>query len=124
MQQGHGAPADRLHTDALLFLGLAVGSVVLNAIGPKILGRATDASRVARVMTEAFAAEGVTAAMLAPYANRPETAGTPNITDDALRLKPVADRLSQLLGRPVRMIDGVFPGASLSSLPERPSLSE
>ena len=29
--------------------------------------------------------EAHTAAMLAPYANRPETAGTPNITDEALR---------------------------------------
>jgi phosphoglycerate kinase len=70
-------------------------------------GRITDDSRIrASLPTLVYLLEHGASVVLASHLGRPK-----GKVNDALRLKPVADRLSQLLGRPVRMTgDALGPG--------------
>jgi len=74
-------------------------------------GRITDDSRVrASVPTIVYLLERGATVILASHLGRPK-----GKVNDALRLKPVADRLSQLLGRPVRMTgDALGPGVQVA----------
>jgi phosphoglycerate kinase len=70
-------------------------------------GRITDDTRIrASLPTLVYLLEHGAAVILASHLGRPK-----GKVNDALRLKPVADRLGQLLGRPVRMTgDALGPG--------------
>jgi phosphoglycerate kinase len=70
-------------------------------------GRITDDTRIrASLPTLVYLLEQGASVILASHLGRPK-----GKVNDALRLKPVADRLSQLLGRPVRMTgDALGPG--------------
>jgi phosphoglycerate kinase len=70
-------------------------------------GRITDDTRIrASLPTLVYLLENGASVVLASHLGRPK-----GKVNDALRLKPVADRLSQLLGRPVRMTgDALGPG--------------
>ena len=74
-------------------------------------GRITDDTRIrASLPTIAYLLERGAVVVLASHLGRPR-----GKVNDALRLKPVADRLSQLLGRPVRMTgDALGPGVQLA----------
>src|SRR5665811_18471 len=62
-------------------------------------GRITDDTRIrASLPTLVYLLENGASVILASHLGRPK-----GKVNDALRLKPVADRLAQLLGRPVRM---------------------
>jgi phosphoglycerate kinase len=70
-------------------------------------GRITDDTRIrASLPTLVYLLEQGASVVLASHLGRPK-----GKVNDALRLKPVADRLGQLLGRPVRMTgDALGPG--------------
>jgi phosphoglycerate kinase len=70
-------------------------------------GKITDDTRIrASLPTLVYLLEQGASVILASHLGRPK-----GKVNDALRLKPVADRLSQLLGRPVRMTgDALGPG--------------
>ncbi len=70
-------------------------------------GKITDDTRIrASLPTLIYLLENGASVILASHLGRPK-----GKVNDALRLKPVADRLSQLLGRPVRMTgDALGPG--------------
>jgi phosphoglycerate kinase len=70
-------------------------------------GKITDDTRIrASLPTIVYLLERGASVVLASHLGRPK-----GKVNDALRLKPVADRLSQLLGRPVRMTgDALGPG--------------
>ena len=70
-------------------------------------GRITDDTRIrASLPTIVYLLERGASVVLASHLGRPK-----GKVNDALRLKPVADRLSELLGRPVRMTgDALGPG--------------
>jgi phosphoglycerate kinase len=70
-------------------------------------GRITDDTRIrASLPTLVYLLENGASVVLASHLGRPK-----GKVNDALRLKPVADRLGQLLGRPVRMTgDALGPG--------------
>jgi phosphoglycerate kinase len=70
-------------------------------------GKITDDSRIrASLPTLIYLLENGASVVLASHLGRPK-----GKVNDALRLKPVADRLGQLLGRPVRMTgDALGPG--------------
>ena len=70
-------------------------------------GRITDDTRIrASLPTIVYLLEHGASVVLASHLGRPK-----GKVNDALRLKPVADRLSQLLGRPMRMTgDALGPG--------------
>jgi phosphoglycerate kinase len=70
-------------------------------------GKITDDTRIrASIPTIRYLLERGASVILASHLGRPK-----GKVNDALRLKPVADRLSQLLGRPVRMTgDALGPG--------------
>jgi phosphoglycerate kinase len=70
-------------------------------------GRITDDTRIrASLHTLVYLLEHGASVVLASHLGRPK-----GKVNDALRLKPVADRLGQLLGRPVRMTgDALGPG--------------
>jgi len=70
-------------------------------------GRITDDTRIrASLPTIVYLLERNASVVLASHLGRPK-----GKVNDALRLKPVADRLSRLLGRPVRMTgDALGPG--------------
>jgi phosphoglycerate kinase len=70
-------------------------------------GRITDDTRIrASLPTIVYLLENGASVVLASHLGRPK-----GKVNDALRLKPVADRLSQLLGRPMRMTgDALGPG--------------
>jgi phosphoglycerate kinase len=70
-------------------------------------GRITDDTRIrASIPTLVYLLERGAMVILASHLGRPK-----GKVNDALRLKPVADRLGQLLGRPVRMTgDALGPG--------------
>lgn len=74
-------------------------------------GRITDDTRIrASLPTIAYLLERGAVVVLASHLGRPK-----GKVNDALRLKPVADRLSQLLGRPVRMTgDALGPGVQVA----------
>ena len=74
-------------------------------------GRITDDSRIrASLPTIVYLLERGAMVILASHLGRPK-----GKVNDALRLKPVADRLSQLLGRPVRMTgDALGPGVQVA----------
>jgi phosphoglycerate kinase len=74
-------------------------------------GRITDDTRIrASLPTLVYLLEHGAAVILASHLGRPK-----GKVNDALRLKPVADRLSTLLGRPVRMTgDALGPGVQLA----------
>jgi len=74
-------------------------------------GRITDDTRVrASVPTIVYLLERGASVVLASHLGRPR-----GKVNDALRLKPVADRLSQLLGRPVRLTgDALGAGVQLA----------
>jgi phosphoglycerate kinase len=74
-------------------------------------GRITDDTRIrASLPTIVHLLERGATVVLASHLGRPK-----GKVNDALRLKPVADRLSQLLGRPVRMTgDALGPGVQLA----------
>ena len=74
-------------------------------------GRITDDTRIrASLPTIVQLLERGAAVILASHLGRPK-----GKVNDALRLKPVADRLSQLLGRPVRMTgDALGPGVQVA----------
>ena len=74
-------------------------------------GRITDDTRIrASLPTIVHLLERGASVILASHLGRPK-----GKVNDALRLKPVADRLSDLLGRPVRMTgDALGPGVQLS----------
>ena len=74
-------------------------------------GRITDDTRIrASLPTIVHLLERGAAVILASHLGRPK-----GKVNDALRLKPVADRLSQLLGRPVRMTgDALGPGVQVA----------
>ena len=74
-------------------------------------GRITDDTRIrASLPTIVHLLERDAIVILASHLGRPKGKVT-----DALRLKPVADRLSQLLGRPVRMTgDALGPGVQVA----------
>jgi phosphoglycerate kinase len=74
-------------------------------------GRITDDTRIrASVPTIVSLLERGASVVLASHLGRPK-----GKVNDALRLKPVADRLSQLLGRPVRMTgDALGPGVQVA----------
>jgi phosphoglycerate kinase len=74
-------------------------------------GRITDDSRIrASLPTIVHLLERGAAVILASHLGRPK-----GKVNDALRLKPVADRLAQLLGRPVRMTgDALGPGVQVA----------
>jgi phosphoglycerate kinase len=72
-------------------------------------GRITDDTRIrASLPTLVYLLDQGASVVLASHLGRPK-----GKVNDALRLKPVADRLSQLLGRPVRMTgDALGPGVT------------
>ena len=74
-------------------------------------GRITDDTRIrASLPTIVNLLERDASVILASHLGRPK-----GKVNDALRLKPVADRLSQLLGRPVRMTgDALGPGVQVA----------
>ncbi len=74
-------------------------------------GRITDDTRIrASLPTIVYLLERGASVILASHLGRPK-----GKVNDALRLKPVADRLGQLLGRPVRMTgDALGPGVQLA----------
>ncbi len=74
-------------------------------------GRITDDTRIrASLPTIVYLLERGASVVLASHLGRPK-----GKVNDALRLKPVADRLSQLLGRPVRMTgDALGPGVQVA----------
>ncbi|HEX2222511.1 MAG TPA: phosphoglycerate kinase [Candidatus Limnocylindria bacterium] len=74
-------------------------------------GRITDDTRIrASLPTIVHLLERGAAVILASHLGRPK-----GKVNDALRLKPVADRLGQLLGRPVRMTgDALGPGVQVA----------
>ncbi|HEX7226070.1 MAG TPA: phosphoglycerate kinase [Candidatus Limnocylindria bacterium] len=74
-------------------------------------GRITDDTRIrASLPTIVSLLERGASVVLASHLGRPK-----GKVNDALRLKPVADRLSQLLGRPVRMTgDALGPGVQVA----------
>jgi phosphoglycerate kinase len=74
-------------------------------------GRITDDTRIrASLPTIVNLLERGASVVLASHMGRPN-----GKVNDALRLKPVADRLSQLLGRPVRMTgDAIGPGVQVA----------
>ena len=74
-------------------------------------GRITDDTRIrASLPTIIYLLERGATVILASHLGRPK-----GKVNDALRLKPVADRLSQLLGRPVRMTgDALGPGVQVA----------
>jgi phosphoglycerate kinase len=74
-------------------------------------GRITDDTRIrASLPTLVYLLEHGAAVILASHLGRPK-----GKVNDALRLKPVADRLSTLLGRPVRMTgDALGPGVQVA----------
>src|SRR5918995_3029881 len=74
-------------------------------------GRITDDTRIrASLPTIVNLLERGASVVLASHMGRPN-----GKVNDALRLKPVADRLSQLLGRPVRMTgDALGPGVQVA----------
>jgi len=74
-------------------------------------GRITDDTRIrASIPTIVNLLERGASVVLASHLGRPK-----GKVNDALRLKPVADRLSQLLGRPVRMTgDALGPGVQVA----------
>jgi phosphoglycerate kinase len=74
-------------------------------------GRITDDTRIrASLPTIVSLLERGATVILASHLGRPK-----GKVNDALRLKPVADRLSQLLGRPVRMTgDALGPGVQVA----------
>ncbi|MBA2634569.1 MAG: phosphoglycerate kinase [Chloroflexi bacterium] len=74
-------------------------------------GRITDDSRIrASLPTIVYLLERGATVILASHLGRPK-----GKVNDALRLKPIADRLSQLLGRPVRMTgDALGPGVQVA----------
>jgi phosphoglycerate kinase len=74
-------------------------------------GRITDDTRIrGSLPTIVHLLERGAAVILASHLGRPK-----GKVNDALRLKPVADRLSQLLGRPVRMTgDALGPGVQVA----------
>ena len=80
-------------------------------------GRITDDTRIrASLPTIVSLLERGAAVILASHLGRPK-----GKVNDALRLKPVADRLSQLLGRPVRMTgDALGPGVQVAVEKLRP----
>jgi phosphoglycerate kinase len=80
-------------------------------------GRITDDTRIrASLPTIVNLLEREAAVILASHLGRPK-----GKVNDALRLKPVADRLSQLLGRPVRMTgDALGPGVQVAVEKLRP----
>jgi phosphoglycerate kinase len=74
-------------------------------------GHITDDTRIrASLPTIVYLLERGATVILASHLGRPK-----GKVNDALRLKPVADRLSQLLGRPVRMTgDALGPGVQVA----------
>jgi phosphoglycerate kinase len=74
-------------------------------------GRITDDTRIrASLPTIVFLLERGAVVILASHLGRPK-----GKVNDALRLRPVAERLSQLLGRPVRMTgDALGPGVRVA----------
>jgi phosphoglycerate kinase len=74
-------------------------------------GRITDDTRIrASLPTLVYLLEHGAAVILASHLGRPK-----GKVNDALRLKPIADRLSTLLGRPVRMTgDALGPGVQVA----------
>jgi phosphoglycerate kinase len=80
-------------------------------------GRITDDTRIrASLPTIVNLLERGASVILASHLGRPK-----GKVNDALRLKPVADRLSQLLGRPVRMTgDALGPGVQVAVEKLRP----
>jgi len=74
-------------------------------------GRITDDTRIrASLPTIVHLLERGATVILASHLGRPK-----GKVNDALRLKPIADRLSQLLGRPVRMTgDALGPGVKVA----------
>jgi phosphoglycerate kinase len=74
-------------------------------------GRITDDTRIrASLPTIVYLLERDASVILASHLGRPK-----GKVNDALRMKPVADRLSQLLGRPVRMTgDALGPGVQVA----------
>lgn len=74
-------------------------------------GRITDDTRIrASIPTIVYLLERGASVILASHLGRPK-----GKVNDGLRLKPVADRLSQLLGRPVRMTgDALGPGVQVA----------
>ena len=80
-------------------------------------GRITDDTRIrASLPTIINLLERGASVVLASHLGRPK-----GKVNDALRLKPVADRLSQLLGRPVRMTgDALGPGVQVAVEKLRP----
>jgi phosphoglycerate kinase len=80
-------------------------------------GRITDDTRIrASLPTIVHLLERGAAVVLASHLGRPK-----GKVNDAMRLKPVADRLSQLLGRPVRMTgDALGPGVQVAVEKLRP----
>jgi phosphoglycerate kinase len=74
-------------------------------------GRITDDTRIrASLPTIIYLLERGASVILASHLGRPK-----GKVNDAFRLKPVADRLSQLLGRPVRMTgDALGPGVQVA----------
>ena len=80
-------------------------------------GRITDDTRIrASLPTIVHLLERGATVVLASHLGRPK-----GKVNDALRLKPVADRLSQLLGRPVRMTgDALGPGVQVAVEKLRP----
>ncbi len=80
-------------------------------------GRITDDTRIrASLPTLVHLLERGAIVILASHLGRPQ-----GKVNDAMRLKPVADRLSQLLGRPVRMTgDALGPGVQVAVEKLRP----
>ncbi|MGH2416879.1 MAG: phosphoglycerate kinase, partial [Candidatus Limnocylindria bacterium] len=80
-------------------------------------GRITDDTRIrASLPTLVHLLERGATVILASHLGRPK-----GKVNDAMRLKPVADRLSQLLGRPVRMTgDALGPGVQVAVEKLRP----
>ena len=80
-------------------------------------GRITDDTRIrASLPTLIYLLEQGASVVLASHLGRPK-----GKVNDALRLKPVADRLGQLLGRPVRMTgDALGPGVTTAVEKLRP----
>jgi phosphoglycerate kinase len=80
-------------------------------------GRITDDTRIrASLPTLIYLLEHGASVILASHLGRPK-----GKVNDALRLKPVADRLAQLLGRPVRMTgDALGPGVQVAVEKLRP----
>ena len=74
-------------------------------------GRITDDTRIrGNLPTIVYLLERGAAVILASHLGRPK-----GKVNDALRLKPVADRLGSLLGRPVRMTgDALGPGVQVA----------